>query len=563
MEIVYKGDKMNAIIIAVIALGSFYMAYKFYGGFLAKKIYALDPDRKTPAHEFEDGFDYVPTDKRVLWGHHFTSIAGAAPIVGPAIAVIWGWVPAILWVVLGTILMGAGHDFGALVVSLRHKGKSIGELTEDVLNPRSRTLFLFIILFLLLLVIAVFALVIAVLFNKYPIAVFPIWFEIPLAIFVGYSIYRFKWGATIPAAIALVVMYITIWIGSQHPITMPDTFLGSGLVTWEWIIIIYAFCASVLPVWTLLQPRDYINAEELIVGLSLMYAGLFVVAPTIVAPAVQAHPEGAPSMIPFLFITIACGAISGFHSLVSSGTTVRQLDNEKDAQMVGYGGMIGEGILSTMAVLACTAGFTTVALWKEHYSSWGAAAGLGAKVGAFVDGGARFIQGLGIGESFATGIVVVLLVSFAMTTIDTATRLQRYVIGELGSDYKLNFLKNRYIGSFIAAFSALALCLLKAGGKGGLILWPLFGTSNQLLAGLALVMVTVWLYKTKKPTIYTFLPMCFMLFMTMWAMLVNISNYWNSENWLLMAIGSILFILALWLVGEAYLAFKKGRSATT
>jgi len=547
---------MNAIFIAIVALGSFYMAYKFYGGFLSKKIFKIDPDRVTPSHEFEDGIDFVPTDKKVLWGHHFTSIAGAAPIVGPAIGVIWGWVPALLWVVLGTIFMGAVHDFGALVVSLRHKGKTIGELTEDIISDRARTLFLLIMLFLVWIVIAVFALVIAILFDQFPATVIPIWCEMLFALFVGFSIYKFKWGSTIPALIALILMYFTIWLGSRYPLKMPETFLGSGLVTWIWIVCLYAFAASVLPVWTLLQPRDYINAEELIVGLILLYGGMFVVNPKIVAPAVQLQPKGAPWLVPFLFITIACGAISGFHSLVSSGTTVRQLNSEKDAHFVGYGGMVGEGILSTIAVIACVAGFATASEWNAHYVSWDKAGGLIPKVGAFVEGGTRFISGLGISESFAEAIVGVIIVSFAMTTIDTATRLQRYVIGELGEDYKMGFLKNRYVGSALAVGSGLILSLAKSGGKGGMALWPVFGTTNQLLAGLALLVITLWLLKIGKPIVYTLLPMIFMMVVTMWAMMWNIVNFWDKSDWLLVIVASAIFVLALWLVGEAYLAMK-------
>lgn len=550
---------MNAVYVAIVALGSFYMAYKFYGGFLSKKILGLDPDRRTPSHEFEDGVDYVPTDRKVLWGHHFTSIAGAAPIVGPAIGVIWGWLPALIWVVVGTIFMGAVHDLGALAISLRHKGRTIGELTEDIVSSRSRTLFLLIMLFLVWIVIAVFALIIAMLFDKFPSTVIPIWCEMILALFVGYAIYKLKWGVTIPALIALVLMYFTIWVGSRYPIKMPETFLGSGQVTWMWIVCIYAFIASILPVWTLLQPRDYINAEELIVGLLLLYGGMFVVHPKIVAPAVQLHPEGAPWIVPFLFITIACGAISGFHCLVCSGTTVRQLKSEKDAHLVGYGAMIAEGVLATIAIIACVAGFATRSAWDGHYASWSAAQGLGAKLGAFVTGGTRFLAGLGISGAFAEAIVGVIIVSFAMTTIDTAARLQRYIIGELGEDYKLNFLKNRYIGSAIAVGSGLLLCLARSGGTGGMRLWPIFGTSNQLLAGLALLVITLWLVKTGRPMIYTFLPMVFMMVVTLWAMMWNIVNFWNTGDWFLGIVASAIFILALWLVGEAYLALKSVR----
>jgi carbon starvation protein len=356
---------MNALILAIISLGGFLLAYRFYATFLAEKIFALNPDARTPAHEFEDGVDHVPTLKSILFGHHFASIAGAAPIVGPAIGVIWGWLPAFLWVVFGTIFLGAVHDFGSLVVSLRHQGKSIGELTEDIIGTRARNLFLLIMFFLLLIVIAVFALVIALMFNWYPQTVFPIACEMIIAVVVGYMVYRMKTGILIPTVIAVIVMYVTIYIGTLYPIELGDTFLGSGLTTWIYIILLYSFIAAVLPVWLLLQPRDHINAHELFIGMGLMYLGLLIIRPDVVAPAVQLHPEGAPPIYPFLFVTIACGAISGFHSLVSSGTTVKQLDNEAHAKMIGYGGMLAEGALSTMAIIACTAGFATATALEQ------------------------------------------------------------------------------------------------------------------------------------------------------------------------------------------------------
>ena len=550
---------MNALILAIISFGGFLLAYRFYATFLAEKIFVLNPAARTPAHEFEDGVDHVPTLKSILFGHHFASIAGAAPIVGPAIGVIWGWLPAFLWVVFGTIFLGAVHDFGALVVSLRHQGKSIGELTEDIIGTRARNLFLLIMFFLLLVVIAVFALVIALMLNWYPQTVFPIACEMIIAVAVGYMVYRMKTGVLIPTVIAVIVMYATIYMGAYmlDPIVLGETFLGSGLTTWIYIILLYSFIASVLPVWLLLQPRDHINAHELFIGMGLMYLGLLIIRPDVVAPAVQLHPECAPSIYPFLFVTIACGAISGFHSLVSSGTTVKQLDNEAHAKIIGYGGMLAEGALATIAIIACTAGFTTVSLWNEHYASWDAAAGLLPKLTAFVDGAGSFVAACGIPSEFAIAIVVVVVVSFAMTTIDTATRLQRYVIGEIGSNYNVNILRNRYIGGAIAVLTALALALAKDAGKGGLILWPVFGTTNQLLAALALLVITMYLMQTKKPVIYTLIPMIFMMVTAMAAMVLNIRTYYNAGNWMLTGIGIVIFVLALWLLFEAWDVYRK------
>jgi carbon starvation protein len=551
---------MNSIFVAFFAFAGYILAYRFYGQFLSRRIFGIDPKRLTPAHEFEDGIDYVPTKKHILFGHHFTSIAGAAPIVGPAIAVIWGWLPALLWVVLGSIFMGAVHDFGALVVSARHKGKSIGEVTRELIGPRARTLFLLLIFFALLIVLAVFALVIAVLFKDYPATVLPVWIEIPIAVTLGFYIYR-RSGSTLLASLAaLSLLYLFIYIGTLVPVRMPAFIMGNEILTWVVVLLVYAYVASILPVWVLLQPRDYINSHQLFFGLGLLYLGLIIARPEMAAPALNPEPAGAPLLIPFLFITIACGAISGFHSLVSSGTTVKQLDSERDMKFIGYGSMLGEGVLSTMAILACTAGFASAAAWNAHYASWDAAKGLGAKVGAFVEGGASFMGAVGIQHDLATAIVAVLVISFAATTLDSATRIQRYVVSELAGDYGFDLLKNRYIATLVAVVSAFCLSMIN-NGKGGLIIWPLFGTVNQLLAGLALLAVTMYLFRIKKPVYYTLLPMVFMLAVTAWAMLINLINFVAQSNWLLVSLGSGIFVLEIWLILEAVLVLKSLREA--
>ncbi len=561
---------MNSVLIALVSLGSFYMAYKLYGGFIAEKVLGVEPARPTPAHEYEDGNDYVPTDKSVLWGHHFTSIAGASPIVGPAIGVIWGWLPALLWVVLGTIFMGAVHDLGSLVLSVRHGGRSVGELTGGLVSERSRLLFLLIILFLLWLVIAVFALIIANLFAMYPATVIPIWSQMILAVLVGLGIYRFRMGIVVPGVVALLIMYALIWVGAKHPVSLTSLGVPAGNATmvWIWIICGYALLASILPVWVLLQPRDFINAEQLVVALVALYGGLLIAHPAVVAPAVQLHPAGAPLLFPFLFITIACGAISGFHSLVASGTSSKQLNSERDGRLVGYGGMVAEGVLAVIAILACVAGFGSHAAWQTHYASWSAAGGLGAKLGAFVDGGKSFVTRLGIPDNVAAAFLGVVIVSFAMTTIDTATRLQRYVISELGDHFRvLSPLKNRYLAGMLAAGSALALASLN-GGKGGMALWPVFGTTNQLLAALALIVISFWLLRSGRPVVYTFVPMIFMLVMTTAAMLANIKTFvqkalagGGTTDYVLAVVACLIFLLALWLVVEAAAAWMRLRSA--
>ncbi len=550
---------MSSVAIAFVALIGFFLAYKFYAAFLSQKIFDLVPNRITPAHQLKDGIDYVPAKKWVLFGHHFTSIAGAAPIVGPAIAVIWGWLPALLWVVFGSILIGGVHDFGALVVSIRSEGKSIGELTKNLINPRARSLFLLIIFFLLWVVLAVFALIISLLFIQYPQTVLPILVEMVLAAAVGFCFYKTKLGEIAPTAIAVILVFVFCYLGAIYPIKLGATFLGTELFSWITLVLIYSFFAAVLPVWILLQPRDFINAGWLFIGLGLMYAGVLILRPAIVAPAVRLHPAGAPPILPFLFIVIACGAVSGFHSLVSSGTTSKQLNCEQDAKLVGYGAMLGEGVLAVMAILACTAGFPNSAAWMQHYSSWEAAQGLGQKLGAFINGGALFMSACGIPKHFAITLTGVIIISFALTSIDTATRLQRYIITELGDSLGLDVFKNRYLSGALAVLSAYVLCMAKGTGKGGLTLWPLFGTTNQLLAGLALLIITLYLSNKGKPIVYTLAPMIFILAVSLWAMLVNIKQYISGGKWLVAAIGAIILVLAVWLIYEAVGCFRRKR----
>ncbi|MCZ6554696.1 MAG: carbon starvation protein A, partial [Candidatus Dadabacteria bacterium] len=348
---------MNAALLAIIVLILYFLAYRYYSKFLANKIFRLSDDEVTPAHEKNDGMDFVPSNKHVLFGHHFASIAGAAPIIGPAIAVFWGWVPAIVWVVLGTIFMGAVHDFSALVISVREKGRSVGDLAGILINPRARTLFLLIVYFLIFFVIAVFAYAIASLFVAFPESVLPVNFQIIVAVIIGFLFYKKGVPILWPSILALISLYVMIWVGTIVPIEIP-AIMGSQIVTWIFLLLIYSFIASVLPVWTLLQPRDYINGHQLILGLGLLFIGLLVAHPEMQAPAINYNAEGGVPLFPFIFVTIACGAISGFHGLVSSGTTSKQLNKMKDSRMIGYGGMLGEGALAMIATLAVAAGIS-------------------------------------------------------------------------------------------------------------------------------------------------------------------------------------------------------------
>ena len=574
---------MSAIALLVVGFSAFLTGYLVYSRWIARRIYRLDPEFVTPAHQFEDGVDFVPTNRHVLFGHHFTSVAGAAPIVGPAIGVIWGWLPAFLWVVLGTIFAGAVHDFGTLWLSVRHRGNSIGTLTEDIVGPRARVLFLLLIFFLLLMVNAVFAVIIANLFLANPGAVLPVWGSLVVALVVGVLIYRTGAGILAPSIGALLVLYGLIWLGQYVPFTLPDFFgldptaaelsaaagvPGAALeaaandgrrIGWILILFAYTFVASVLPVWLLLQPRDYVNGHQLFVALGIISLGVLVTNPPVLAPAVNlALPADAPSWFPLLFITIACGAISGFHGLVASGTSSKQLDRETDARYVGYGGALGEGALAVTSILATTAGFALYVGaegWQEHYSSW-ASASTGATT-AFVNGVGVLAEGIGIPHSVATIFAAVVVISFAATTLDTSVRLQRYIIAELGAEYGLKAIQNRWIATTIAVVSCGLLALGLDRGAGGMRLWPLFGTTNQLLAGLSLLILTLFLLRLRRPIWITVIPMGFLLFMTTWAMVLNLLRFVRESQTMLLVVGGAIFALEMWLLFEGAVAVRR------
>ncbi|MBC8431953.1 MAG: carbon starvation protein A [Desulfobacterales bacterium] len=564
---------MDALLLMILAFAGYIVMYNLYGKYIARKIFALSGDAKTPAVELEDGIDYVPTKKEVIFGHHFTSIAGTGPIVGPAIAIIWGWVPALLWVFIGSIVMGAVHDFGALIISMRNQGKSISDYTAKYVNNRTRFLFFLIVFLELWIIIAIFGLVIAVIFAMYPQSVFAVWMEIPIAIYLGHLIYKQGKNVMAWSIYAVIAMYVCVFLGPYLPIKMPAIAGIPPTGVWTIILLTYAFIASVLPVTTLLQPRDFINSHQLVIAMALLVLGVFVSAFSgsleIVAPAVQSSPAQAPPMWPFLFITIACGAISGFHSLVSSGTSAKQVRNEEDSLFVGYGSMLMEGALATLVIIAVAAGIgmgytpkggetlTGVAAWTAHYSSWAAAAGLGSKISAFVDGSANMIMAIGISKKFTLAIMAVFVASFAGTTLDTATRIQRYVISELFSGFKLDVLTNRYVATAIAVGSALILAFATgASGKGALKLWPLFGAVNQTLAALALIIITLYLKaEGGLKWLVAGIPAVFMAIMTLWASIMNQLKFGAAHNVLLQVINVAIIVIAAWILVEGVIKF--------
>ncbi|NIM19284.1 MAG: carbon starvation protein A [Candidatus Latescibacteria bacterium] len=589
---------MGTVALMIIAFLGYLIAYHTYGRFLARKIFQLRKDAQTPSRVHQDGIDFVPTRKGIIFGHHYTSIAGTGPIVGPAIGVIWGWLPALIWVFFGSIVMGAVHDFGAVVISMRNEGRSISECAAKYIGPRVRYIFFLIIFLLLVIIIAIFGVVIAAIFDMFPQSVFPVWMEIPIAVALGWAIYNRKWNVTIGTALAVTLMYVTVVLGHFIPLEMPDLIAGSeasgsesanvimpatGL--WVIILLLYAFAASSLPVTTLLQPRDYINAWQLFIAMGLIVLGILGTAASgkleLAAPALNTAAAGAPPLVPFLFITIACGAISGFHALVASGTTSKQVANETDAQFVGYGSMMMEAVLATLVIIAVAAGiglaYTTadgtvlkgIAAWDHHYSSWVASQGLGSKITAVVVGSANMIEAFHIPRHLGIIIMGVFIASFAGTTLDSATRIQRYVITELTSHARMPFATNRYMATALAVLTAAALAFATgADGKGALTLWPMFGAGNQLLAALGLLVLSNYL-RTKGGYKYlvSAIPCLFMLTITIWAALVNERNFiagaldastaGGASLWLLAVINGAVILLAGWMIVEGVVSLVR------
>ncbi len=555
---------MSAIGLMVVGLGAFTVGYLFYSRFISERVFQLSPDFRTPAHVQEDGVDFVPTNKWVLWGHHFTSVAGAAPIVGPAIAVVWGWLPAFLWVTLGTVFFAGIHDAGSLWASVRNEGKSIGALTESVVGKRARGLFMIVIFLLLLMVNAVFAIIIANLFVDYPGSVIPAWFVIAVAISIGYLLYRKGVPLLWPSIIGVTLLYLSMFVGIEVPLSLPDAGVAGLAEPAVWVVLLftYAAIASLLPVWLLLQPRDYINGLQLFIGLGIFFAAVLFANPTVVAPAINpSPPSDVPPLVPLLFVTIACGAVSGFHGLVSSGTTSKQVDNEQDVRFVGFLGTVGEGALALASIIACTAGFAALSEWNGYYTSF-TAGGLPA----FVEGGGGILaDGLGfipfITAEFGQTLLAVMAILFAATTMDTGVRLQRYIVQEWGTIYNIPALTGRGLATLIAVATCLALAFGAGGGggTGGLVIWPLFGTTNQLLAALTLLVLSVFLLKQGRATVFTLTPFAFLLTMTIFALLIQLRGFWETNRFL--AIMDVVILVAtIWVALEAFGALQRARA---
>lgn len=529
---------MSALLLILGSIVIFVIAYITYGAWLAKQ-WGVDPSRVTPANEINDGVDYVPAKPAVLLGHHFASIAGAGPINGPILAAVFGWVPVMLWIIIGGIFFGGVHDYGSLFASIRHKGKSIGEVINVNMGKTGKKLFSIFAWLTLLLVVAAFTNIVANTFSSVPAAATASLLFILLSIAFGFGVYRKGLPLGIGTVVGVILLFACVWLGTVFPIQL-------SVNTWIAILAVYIFAASTAPVWILLQPRDYLNSFLLYAMIAGAVLGLIIYRPTIQMQAVTGFNVGGQWLFPMLFVTVACGAISGFHALVGSGTTSKQLDNEKDAKIIGFGGMLIECVLAVIALITAT------------YVTQGELGTLleGGPVNVFSSGVGTFMAKFGIDFEVGKSFVALAVSAFALTSLDTATRLGRFIFQEYFEDPEKetqSVLTNKYVSTGITVVIGAWLAV-----GGYALIWPIFGSANQLLAALSLLAVAVWLKNTGKNYHMIVIPMIFMLVVTLVALVLLIQSNLAASNYILVVFPALLFVLAIVLAYKGYsIVFKK------
>ncbi|MDY6968043.1 MAG: carbon starvation CstA family protein [Spirochaetota bacterium] len=527
---------MKGFILILITIAAFYLAYRFYGKYL-EKLLEIDPERETPANELNDGMNYVPTNKIVLFGHHFAGISGAGPIIGPTLALVFGWLPAVIWLILGNIFLGIVQDYTSLVLSVRQKGRSIADATKEILNPISRWFFAIFVFLLMISAFAVFVIIIAKSWVTVPQASTPSIAFIFIAVLAGYLLYKVKIPLTWVTIIGVILFIAAILIGMKNPIT-------ASYRTWMIILIIYSFLAAALPVWILLQPRDYLNTWIMIVGLVIAIIGVFVGLTDMNLPAITGwtHAKFGP-IFPMLMIVMACGAISGGHALITSGTTSKQINNEKDIRFVAIGGMQGEGLLALVVVIGVsTLGFA-------EYSDLIAQGKQGL---AFAKGFGGLISQIGIPIKIAMGISILLLSCFIMTTLDTVARICGFLFNEItGLPYLL------------CVGISVVLALLLAWGGTVMEIWPLFGAANQLIGGLALLVIIAWIASLKKSVKALTAPLIFMWIAPVIGLVLLSLKFFKDGNVVLFIFSTVLIIIAIYLAYSTFQSLSKNKKTST
>ncbi len=553
---------MNGALLLIIGIVFFALAYVFYGRYLAR-LFGVDVTRPTPAHTQRDGVDYVPTRLPVLFGHHFASIAGAGPIVGPILAAYLGWGPVVLWVLFGCVFVGATHDFAALFLSIRHGGRSIGNVIEDQLGYTGRQLFLVFCWAALILVVAIFAILVAKTFVSTPAVATASLLFIAMAPVFGYLVYRKGLSVLVGSLIFVPPLFAFIWVGAKLPIDLVAMGLSPEHAQQAWlaVLLIYVAVASVVPVWILLQPRDYLNSYLLYAMLLMGILGIFVAAPHFNLPAFTGWSATTPQggighLFPILYVTVACGACSGFHALVASGTTAKQLNSEADIKPIGYGAMLVEGLVALMAI-------TSVAVLSK--ADYLAVLRSGSPVDAFAAGLAGFTARLGLGAEVGKTFFALAISAFLLTTLDTATRLARFCWQELflpregaapatGAPAWQRIASHAVTATLIAVFVSGYLAYSGNAAQ----IWPVFGASNQLLAALTLLIVTLVLVRRRANFWIALVPMAFMSTITVWALIQLLKRYYGAPGGLALVLATaFLLVMAVILAIQSVMSLRR------
>lgn len=505
------------IFISVLIL--FYAAYRVYGARVLSKLFDINDQKPTPSHAQSDGIDYVPTKNIILFGHHFSSIAGAGPIVGPIIVgVAFGWLPALIWIVVGSILIGGPHDMGSIIASIRHQGRSISEIAHRYISPLSYKLFLLFVWLALVYILIVFADLTSASFVEDGATATSSFLYVFLAILFGLAVYKLRLKIFYGSLIFVPLVFLGIYLGVKFPFQNVPELFGSTNRFFNVVLILYVFFASTLPVWLLLQPRDYLSSYLLYSSVLAGMAGITLGGFAVSYPAFTSYQSDyLGPMFPLVFVTIACGAVSGFHALVASGTTSKQINKESDAVKIGYGGMLVEGVVAMIALMT-----VMILTPSPGISSQ-------APLDIYAEGIAKFLAIFHLPLQFGKTFGLMALSAFILTTLDTATRLGRYVFQEF---FNLMDSRHRWMATavtlifpMIGLFSTLKDPISGKVLPAWKVIWPLFGTTNQLLAGLVLLVISVYLLKNRKNTLYTLIPCVFMIVMSLWSLTELILKY--------------------------------------
>ena len=552
----YEGNSLLSVFVIVVGLVLYGLAYYGYVKWFDKNVIQSDPKRTTPARTYMDGVEFFPTNRYVLFGFQWKSIAALGPVLGPILAIQWGWLPAMLWILFGNIFIGWIHDYTSMMASVRSEGSSFGPITYELISPRARTILLSYILFYLILILSSFTNTVAGTFASFPVSPIPVLVVTIVGMLSGYMVYKFKVNIIYTTVFAIVVMAIGIWLGMLFPITVPKEF---ALDFWMFWTLLFCFVGAVLPIWVFIQPINYMSFYLVYAAVIGIIGGIFAGFPDFARVAFTTFfdPKVTASgpLWPMMFVVIACGAISGWHSLIGSSVSSKQLDAEQDAHFIGGGAMLAEGILALVAL-------TTVAILTPA-----AVAGV-APAGIFIKGGSVLLGYLGLPAAVGSAYLSVVIIVLAITIMHIALRISRLALAELAGPRFGGLFKNIYLSAIVVSAIVYVVTSPRFGATFGYI-WGTFGGANQLMAGMALMIATLWLSKNKRPTTYTAVPMIFMLVTTISALIylansgiqLYVADPTKIGAGIAAFINVLLLILAFFMCYEGAKAFQKIRAA--